>query len=75
MHSLAKLVAAATQKLNSQIAPMYARPAVPARLLAALLEALHQSRACLATRELHRYRHLLQDDQALTVLGAGMRRG
>ena len=42
--------------------------ALPARLLAWLLNALHESQVRRAFRELHRYRHLIQDDQSLRCI-------
>jgi hypothetical protein len=69
MHWHARRVATAALRSNSQIARIQAHPGLPARLLAALVQALHESRVRFAGRELHRYRHLIQNAPSLDYPG------
>ena len=63
MRSRAKVMTT-TRRPSNRVALIRALRTLPARLLARLLDALHESQFRRACRELHRYRHLIQNDQS-----------
>ena len=63
MRSRAKVMTS-TRRPSSRVASIRALRTLPARLLTRLLDALQESQIRRACRELHRYRHLIQNDQS-----------
>jgi hypothetical protein len=64
MRSRAKVMTTTTRRPSSRVASIRALRTLPARLLTRLLDALQESQIRRACRELHRYRHLIQNDQS-----------
>jgi len=63
MRACVESTTTANDRPSSKVAFVDGCRALPARLLARLLNALHESQVRRACRELRRYRHLNQNDQ------------